>query len=88
LKDKPLPTFQKEARLVWRLKNIGQPRKIPMKDGPQQTFQKDRQVQAQEHRPELFWVDEEDLLEIKFNVCSGPLVPNTIGKLAVTICKS
>jgi hypothetical protein len=28
------------------------------KDGPQQTIQKDRHVQAQEHRPEqLFWVD-------------------------------
>jgi hypothetical protein len=58
-----------------------------MKDGPQQTFQKDRHVLAQEHRPELFWVDEEDLLDIEFTFC-GPLVPNLISKLVVTICKS
>ncbi len=56
-----------------------------MKDGPQQTFQKDRQGQGQDHRPELFWVNKEDLLEIEFNVC-GRLVPNTIGKLVATIC--
>jgi hypothetical protein len=48
---------------------------------------KDRHMQAQEHRPELFWVDEEDFLEIEFNVC-GPLVPNPISKLVSTVCKS
>jgi hypothetical protein len=53
----------------------------------QQTFQKDRHVQAQEHRPELFWVDAEDLLKIEFNVCS-PLVPNPISKLVATVHKS
>jgi hypothetical protein len=38
-------------------------------DGSQETLQKDRHVQDQEqHRPELFWVDEDDLLEIKFNI--------------------
>jgi hypothetical protein len=32
-------------------------------------------------------VDEEDLLEIEFNVCC-PLVPNSLDKLVATICKS
>jgi hypothetical protein len=48
---------------------------------PNKTFQKDRPMQAQENRPELFWVDEEDpLLEIEFSICN-PLVPNPINWL-------
>jgi hypothetical protein len=39
---------------MWRLKIIGKPRKIPTKDGPPPTFQKDRLLKAKELRPELF----------------------------------
>jgi hypothetical protein len=56
---------------------VGKPRKIPTKDGLPPTFQKDRLQEAPEHTPELFWLNEEDHLEIEFNVF-GPLVPSAI----------
>jgi hypothetical protein len=70
--------------------HTGQPRCIPMKDDPKKpTFKKiDRcRLKNIPGRPELFWVDEEDLLEIEFNVC-GPLVPNPVGRLIATFFKS